>query len=305
MKGYGYIDISSDVLHDALDDCEQFVKTQIDIRLDYLKSLVAQFLQTARDLKTQYGTLESTYSNAIANWDDSDETTHLTDSVLYTPWWRKGGTGGWNRYETLKKAGKKSDGDTIVKAGYNDTLYWYTTRGGGDYTVESHDVGDYPTDGTLEERVDNMLERLEVPYFFVNSENGGDYLYRSGGDGIYAACVEVKNGISEVENSYDTLVAACNSIGLDFSTAKLNINEKLDDLINYLTKVDAIKKFANDPTLKDLNEIKSMIIILRSDYTPKYDEYQNMPSDRDFSYYLGSFNFKANKYSFAELSSLL
>lgn len=41
VSGYGYIDLSSETLNESIDDCESFVKTQIDERIAYLKNIVA------------------------------------------------------------------------------------------------------------------------------------------------------------------------------------------------------------------------------------------------------------------------
>ena len=64
-------------------------------------------------------------------------------------------------------------------------------------------------------------------------------------------------------------------------------------MIGILTTVDAVKEFAGDSILADLNSIKRDLISLRADYTPKMNEYSSMVSDRDFSQYLANFDFNS------------
>lgn len=84
ISTYGYVDLSSSTLHESLDDCENFVEQQINARLEYLKNLVSELLQTARDLKTEHNTVDTTFTNAVASYDDDNATDSLTDNVLYT-----------------------------------------------------------------------------------------------------------------------------------------------------------------------------------------------------------------------------
>ena len=83
-----------------------------------------------------------------------------------------------------------------------------------------------------------------------------------------------------------------------------DIKNNLDSLIAKLSTTDPLREFADDTTLAELNVIKRSIITLRSSYNPRYSEYQQMPSDNDFSYYLQGFSFDSMSYSFKQLHAL-
>lgn len=102
-------------------------------------------------------------------------------------------------------------------------------------------------------------------------------------EGIYATCTNTIASLNSITKSFNQLIETMNSVGMNKTLTKTDIKDKLDELIGILTKVDAVKEFANDSVLMDLNSIKRDLITLRADYNPKMNEYSGMVSDRDFS----------------------
>lgn len=150
------------------------------------------------------------------------------------------------------------------------------------------------------------MGRLEVPTSFtVDSEGGIDAVYYNRmKEGIYAVCTNTKASLASLNSSFNQLTSTLNDVGITVEITGNSIIKKLDSLISKLTTTDASKEFADDPILSSLNNIKRKIINLRAEYNPKYDEYSNMVSDKDFSFYLANFNFKSTEYSFKELEKI-
>ena len=150
------------------------------------------------------------------------------------------------------------------------------------------------------------MGRLEVPTSFtVDSEGGIDAVYYNRmKEGIYAVCTNTKASLASLNSSFNQLTSTLNDVGITVEITGNSIIKKLDSLISKLTTTDASKEFADDPILSSLNNIKRKIINLRAEYNPKYDEYSNMVSDKDFSVDLANFNFKSTEYSFKELEKI-
>lgn len=123
-------------------------------------------------------------------------------------------------------------------------------------------------------------------------------------EGIYTACTQIQSSLYAIDSSYQSLTATVDSVGMTLPAQTGDTKKDLDSLIAKLSITDALKEFVDDTTLTELNDIKRSIITLRSSYNPRYYEYQQMPSDGDFSYYLQGFSFDSMSYSFKQLYAL-
>lgn len=135
VSGYGYIDISSATLDEALDDCQDFVQNQIDDRIEYLKSLVQTVLQTARDLKSQYIAARTTFTDAVNSYDNEYTDEKITSRYIYTVCLNtleKGKGCDWDGYFTdrTKDPGKARSVNTkdVVQVMEGDQVWYYFSK---------------------------------------------------------------------------------------------------------------------------------------------------------------------------------
>ena len=169
----GFTDINSPTLDGELQYTYNFINQLITSRQDFLKSQLASLQTQAQSLKTSYDTLNNTFTNAVANFNDNNAGYKLGDSIVYAP-----SINHWDAYKEGKEKYANSRCTTntnrptkfykfCVKINISGTDTWFFPNSedcsSGNFAFKSTEITPYDPTDSLQARCDQVKEYMLAP----------------------------------------------------------------------------------------------------------------------------------------------
>ena len=155
--------------------------------------------QQANSLKLQYETLNNTFTNAVANFNDSNDGYALGDDKIYCVSLNER-NGNWtgSRCSRDTKAHKKASWCIYVTD--NDTNRWYYEDDSGSYALSIINITPYNGSHSLEDRCNEVEDYMFSPTSMrVDYDGNIQELFKGlQREGIVAVCDNTKQGLADI-----------------------------------------------------------------------------------------------------------
>ena len=282
---YGFVDINALTLDGELTYTYDFLNNLVQSRKEFLKEQLASLQQQASSLKTQYETLNNTFTNAVASFQDGNEGYNLGDDKIYAVSMNKasGFDGQCSRDDK-----KPSKGPTKFCVFVNG--YWYFGKDGGDFAYEIQNVSPvYEADGTLRQRCDAVKAYMAAPTYFVVVDGEPQYFYGLQNEGIAAVTDNTIVALDGLNDTYDNICGmAANLFGLNVTSESSDLYQNILGLIESLVAIDETF-FDEDENISIYKDYIKKVITLSSQYLPIKEAYDDILKSSELGSYMMNF----------------
>lgn len=297
---YGFIDIHALTLDDELKYTYDFLQEQASTRKDFLVNQLQSLQQQANALKQQYDTLNNTFTNAVASFNDNYDGYSLGDSVVHCVSLRTDSNWPGEKCSRVSDEGKapKPKGDIKWAVFVNESNHWFFKRNdGGDYPLSNITLQHpYDPSSSLLDRCEQVKEYTTTPTSMIIDGDGKVSATSKGlaNEGIIVVCDNVQNGITNIQTSYTAVCQQAETLfGINTDFPEVDLYQKILALIAALVAVDQAS-FNNDALIVAYNNYIKTVINLSGQYIPVKQSYDSMFSDSSQQTYLADFRNSSN-----------
>lgn len=277
---YGFVDVNAIALDDELkyvyDYLNQNIETRKQFLMDQLKTLQAQ----ATNCKTQYETLNNTFTNAVASYNDNDTGYTLGDDevIAVSLTQNLSDNTGWTRSDNKPKSSEY----TWLYCKYVDK--WYASKP-GKWEAIANPVQKYESSKPLETRIEALLDYMSKPTAF----SGETMYYGLADEGIKAVCENVKSGLEDIDTSYEQVKSMAHDLfGISPSIDSADLYKNILSLIEKLVAIDETF-FSKDANIEAYQGYLTRVIKISSDYLPVKQAFDGIFTDNELQSYMFDF----------------
>lgn len=287
----GFVDVKALTLDDELQYTYNYLKDYIDTRKQVLQNQLQSMQQQANSLKLQYETLNNAFTNAVANFNDSNDGYALGDDKIYCVSLNER-NGNWtgSRCSRDTKAHKKASWCIYVTD--NDTNRWYYEDDSGSYALSIINITPYNGSHSLEDRCNEVEDYMFSPTSMrVDYDGNIQELFKGlQREGIVAVCDNTKQGLADIQRAFNNLSQLASDLyGIDVDkSGVVDLYDRILHLIEQLTSIDQ-STFDADSCIITYKKFLKTVIELSGQYLPVRQAYINIYNDSEQAQYLAEF----------------
>lgn len=275
----GMNDIGSDNLQQELEYGYSFTDTRISERMNFLMGQLNQIRTEANQLKTTYTEVEKAFVQSVKEYDCGSATNKLGNNWVNNVTYRASGGGNASAIEG-EDATKIKD-KTVLQQDPVDKIF-FVSASDGKYQVTKVSVIPYNPDDSLNNRIDQLMQFMDVP-----SRDGNIFGYRK--DGTYAAACQCKNQVNGIQKTLKSLIDQINSIGGSYDITIMQSKDlltRIDDFQKYVSTVFSESELAKDPQIAVYNGLHNSIMSLISEQSVYVTDYDKVMESSEQQSYL-------------------
>lgn len=281
----GFVDINALTLDNELTYTYDFLNNLITSRKEFLKNQLASIQQQASNLKTQYESLNNTFTNAVASFSDGNDGYNLGDDKIYavSVTEARGFDGQCSRDENKPRR-------RVNLFCINVVGRWYYDDDNGKYSYEVQNISPvYNASGTLRQKCAAVKAYMSTPTHFALIGDQAQYFYGLQNEGIAAVADNTEAALDNLNDAYDNIRGvASNLFGISISSGSSDLYNNILSLIEQLIAIDETF-FDDDENVSSYKGYLKTVISLSSQYMPVKEAYDNIFKSSELGSYMMNF----------------
>lgn len=290
IGSYGFVDINALTLDDELTYTYNFLSDLIETRKKFLKDQLASLQQQATNVKTQYETVNNTFTNAVASFNDNNDGYKLGDLRIYAVSVSEHGPN-WTGAKCQRNSSKSGRGYNF-SVFVNGYWYWDNEQGTGSWGCQAQSISPvYKSTDTLKQRCAAVLAYMSTPTHFTISSGGTvlQYFYGLQNEGIKAVADNTSAALADIEQAYDNIVGMASAMfGISIDSPSPDIYQNILALVEKLVAVDETF-FDNDTNISEYKDYLKRVISLSADYLPVKEAFDSIFKSSELGGYMVNF----------------
>lgn len=291
INEYGFVDISASTLDNEIPYVYNFLSGLVESRLAFLKNQVATVQQQAAELRTQFDSINNTFTNAVAQFNDNNDGYSLGANCIHAVSIGTRPKGVDTDNKCTRNSSKPSGKAYTFVVKVEDYWYYCTKKDEGDYGYVHLDINPvYHSDDSLEQRCNAVVEYMNTPTHFAyqNESSSKTWFYGLRNEGIAAVADNTKASIANLEKAYTTILQMANSMfGVKIPDNAIGLQQKILALINALAEIDDAY-FDADEILKKYKSFLTKTIELSAQYNPIKEAFDSIFTSNELGTYLAN-----------------
>lgn len=288
---YGFVDISASTLDNEIPYIYNFLSGLVESRLAFLKNQVSTVQQQAAELRTQFDSINNTFTNAVASFNDNTDGYNLGANCIYAVSVGKRPKDVDENNKCTRDGSKPSGKAYTFVIKVEDFWYYCTEKGGGDYGYVHQSINPvYQADDSLEDRCNAVIEYMNTPthFAYLNESSSKTWFYGLRNEGIAIVADNTKASIANLEKAYTTILQMANNMfGISIPDNAIGLQQKILSLINALAEIDDAY-FDADEILKKYKSFLTKTIELSAQYNPVKEAFNSIFTSNELGTYLAS-----------------